>query len=173
MPHLLFTIGHSNRTLDEFVGLLRKNGIEKVVDIRTIPRSRHNPRFNKDDLRRSLKDRRIGYRHLKKLGGLRHSKKDSVNLGWRNLSFRGFADHMATNEFKEGLNELKKIASKKKTAIMCAEALPWQCHRSLVADALTVQKWRVFHIIGPGKAYEHKLTKFLRVRKGKIVYPGK
>ena len=132
----IFTIGHSTRTIDEFVGLLQMHGVKEVVDIRTMPMSRHNPQFNGDALKQSLKKNGIRYKHLKKLGGLRHSRKDSINLGWRNLSFRGYADYMSTAEFAEGLEALTKIASSRETAIMCAEAVPWRCHRSLVADAL-------------------------------------
>jgi len=168
----ILTVGHSNRTIDEFLSILKAHGIEKVVDVRTIPKSRHNPQFNKDDLKKSLKKARIGYRHLKKLGGLRHSRKDSINLGWRNASFRGFADYMSTPEFRDGLDSLKKIAAKKKTAIMCAEAVQWRCHRSLIADALVKQGWQVFHIQSRKTAKKHKLTPFLRARSGKLTYPS-
>src|SRR5665213_2242359 len=154
----IFTIGHSTHTIFEFIGLLKAHGIQTIVDVRTIPKSRHNPQFNQDDFRLSLKKVGIGYKHLKKLGGLRHSKKDSINLGWRNTSFRGYADYMATADFASGLERLKIIAEKKKVAIMCAEAVPWRCHRSLIADALTKQKWSVFHIQSQKTANKHKLT---------------
>ncbi len=168
---IIFTIGHSNRTIEEFVALLKAHGIEEVVDIRTIPRSAHNPQFSKEQLAESLEKSGIQYQHLEKLGGLRHATKDSVNLGWRNLSFRGFADYMSTPDFDEGLASLTRIAQTKRTAIMCAEAVPWRCHRSLVADALTLQKWTVRHIQSKKTAREHNPTPFLRIRAGKIMYP--
>src|SRR5450759_4210541 len=139
----IFTIGHSTRRIDEFVELLQMNGVKEVIDVRSIPMSRHNPQFNGDSLKQSLKQNSIRYKHLKKLGGLRHSKKDSMNLGWHNASFRGFADYMATPEFSEGLEALTKIASLRETAIMCAEAVPWRCNRSLIADALVKKGWLV------------------------------
>lgn len=169
--HKLYTIGHSDRTLGQFIGLLKAHAIKQVVDVRTIPRSRRNPQFNKMDLAKRLRSTGIGYRHMKGLGGLRHAKADSQNLGWNNLSFRGFADYMQTDEFAAALRKLKAIASKKKTAIMCAEAVPWRCHRSLIADALTKDLWKVFDIMSMKTARPHKLTPFLRVRKGKIIYP--
>lgn len=186
MPQL-FTIGHSTRAIDEFIELLRAHGVVQVVDIRTVPRSAHNPQFGKTRLARSLKRVGIKYVHLATLGGLRHTKKDSVNLGWRNASFRGYADYMATPEFRAGLVELMRIAKsqakeghakEKETAIMCAEAVPWRCHRSLVADALTKtgvftkQKWIVQHIQSRKTAKKHKLTPFLEIRKGELVYPA-
>jgi len=168
----VFTIGHSTHSIDEFVGLLQAYSIKEIVDVRSIPRSRHNPQFNEDDLRESLKQARIRYKHIKKLGGLRHTTKDSINLGWRNTSFRGFADYMASDEFKEGLQELIKIISVRKTAIMCAEAVPWRCHRSLIGDALTKKKWLVRDIMSRTSATKHRLTPFLKVRKGQLIYPA-
>ena len=168
----IFTIGHSTRTIDEFVELLRMNDVKEVVDVRSIPMSRHNPQFNGDTLNQSLRDNGIRYKHLKKLGGLRHSRKDSINLGWRNLSFRGYADYMSTPEFSEGLESLTKIACLRETAIMCAEAVPWRCHRSLVADALIKKGWLVRDIISGTSAAEHRLTPFLKVRKGQLIYPA-
>jgi len=167
----VFTIGHSTRTVEQFVGLLKAHAIKKLVDIRTIPRSAYNPQFNKERLTKSLEDAGIAYQHSEALGGLRHAKKDSINLGWRNASFRGYADYMATPEFQNGLADLMKTARKHKTAIMCAEAVPWRCHRSLVADALTKKKWIVRHISSKQTASKHKLTPFLRMRAGKIMYP--
>ncbi len=169
---LIFTIGHSTRTFAEFVELLRAHEVEEVVDVRSIPRSRHNPQFNEDTLGQSLPHEHIRYAHLEKLGGLRHTKKDSINLGWRNASFRGYADYMATPEFTEGLEELMKIARPQKTAIMCAEAVPWRCHRSLIADALSKQGWSVLDIMSPTSATKHRLTPFLKVRKGQLTYPA-
>ena len=168
----IFTIGHSTHPIDEFVGLLQAYGIEEIVDVRSIPKSRHNPQFNEDDLKESLREVGIRYRHVKKLGGLRHTAKDSVNLGWRNASFRGFADYMASKEFAEGLQALIKIASVRNTAIMCAEAVPWRCHRSLIADALIKKRWRVRDIMSRTSAPKHRLTRFLKVRKGQLVYPA-
>ncbi|MDE2001081.1 MAG: DUF488 domain-containing protein [Patescibacteria group bacterium] len=167
----IYTIGHSTRTAAQFIALLKAHGVAELVDIRTIPRSRHNPQFNELKIAASLRRAHIGYCHLKELGGLRHTTKVSVNLGWRNKSFRGFADYMQTGEFADGLAQLMKIARKKRTAIMCAEAVPWRCHRSLVADALTKKKWMVLHIQSAKTARRHTLTPFLRVRKGMLVYP--
>ncbi len=170
--HTIYTIGHSTRSIEQFLELLGAHGIEELVDVRTIPKSRHNPQFGQEELAASLKQAGIGYAHLGKLGGLRHSRKDSVNLGWQNLSFRGYADYMATPEFQEGLDELKAIAEKKRVAIMCAEALPWRCHRSLTSDALTTQGWQVLHIQSRKTASPHELTPFLKVQDGKLTYPA-
>ncbi len=168
---LIYTIGHSTRTIDDFVGLLKRYGVREVADVRTIPMSRRNPQFNQNALRRSLERAGLRYAHLKKLGGLRRAKKDSINLGWRNASFRGFADHMATAEFAAGLAELMKIARARKTAVMCAEAVPWRCHRSLIGDALSKKGWTVSDIMSPTSAVKHRMTPFLRVRRGMLVYP--
>lgn len=169
---VIFTIGHSTRTFAEFAELLQVNEIEELVDVRSIPRSLHNPQFNEDTLEASLKRVHIRYTRLKQLGGLRHTIKDSVNLGWRNASFRGYADYMATPEFEEGLEELIKIARLRKTAIMCAEAVPWRCHRSLIADALSKKGWLVRDIMSRTSATRHRLTPFLKVRKGQLIYPA-
>lgn len=167
----IFTIGHSTRSIEEFTELLGTFNIEEVVDVRSIPKSRHNPQFNEETLKQSLQLAQIDYRRLEKLGGLRHSKKDSINLGWHNTSFRGFADYMATMEFSEGLEVLMKIAGVRRTAIMCAEAVPWRCHRSLIADALIKKGWLVQDIMSRTNVTKHRLTSFLRVQKGKLVYP--
>ena len=167
---VIYTIGHSNRTLDAFLELLKCYQIEILVDIRTIPYSRHNPQFNAEELAHSLKKHKIEYVHLKKLGGLRHAKKDSLNTGWQNASFRGFADYMRTKEFEEGLAELLTLAKAGRLAIMCAEAVPWRCHRSLIADALTVKKWKAFHIQSKKTAKEHTLTPFLQRKGKKLIY---
>jgi len=168
----VLTVGHSSRTLEELIALLRAHGVERVADIRTIPRSRRNPQFNRETLAADLRAAGIGYVHLAKLGGLRHARKDSVNLGWRNASFRGFADYMQTPEFEAGLARLLKLAEKKRTAIMCAEAVPWRCHRSLVADPLTVRGVRVAHIMSRTTARKHKRTSFARVRGHTVTYPA-
>jgi uncharacterized protein (DUF488 family) len=169
---LIFTIGHSTRTIDEFVELLRIYGVAEVVDVRSIPMSGHNPQFNQDDLRQSLNAKRIRYTHLKELGGLRHSKKDSTNLGWRNTSFRGFADYMATPQFSDGLEALMAISARRVATIMCAEAVPWRCHRSLIADALLKKGWLVQDIMSRTSVTTHRLTPFAKVRKGQLVYPA-
>lgn len=168
----VFTVGHSTRSVDDLVELLDAFGVRQIVDVRSIPKSRHNPQFNKDELRLSLKVKGIGYKHIKELGGLRHSKKDSINVGWRNLSFRAYADYMATPEFAKGLRALTELASKRPTAVMCAEALPWRCHRSLIADALTKSGWLVRDIMSRTLSTRHRLTPFLRVRKGLLTYPN-
>ena len=168
----LYTIGHSNRTIEQFLELLHAFDIQEVVDVRTVPKSRHNPQFGQDMLISALHDAGIEYTHLSKLGGLRHPAKDSNNAGWRNASFRGYADYMATDEFQEGLRALEAIALAKKTAIMCAEAVPWRCHRSLIADALTTQGWRVLHIQSKKTARPHELTPFLKMQDGKLCYPA-
>jgi len=169
---VIFTIGHSTRPLDEFIALLRSHGVKRVIDIRTIPRSRHNPQFNGETLGPALRAARIGYVQLKKLGGLRHAKADSKNLGWHNASFRGFADYMQTPEFEEGLDRAIRLAEDKPSALMCAEAVPWRCHRSMVADALTVRDFPVEHILSASKPHAHKLTSFAKVRGTKITYPS-
>jgi uncharacterized protein (DUF488 family) len=168
----LFTIGHSTRPVRDFIALLDAYGVKQIVDVRSIPKSRHNPQFNGEDLKQSLKQEGIRYKHISKLGGLRHSRKGSLNLGWRNPSFRGFADYMSTAEFHAGLDELMHIASLRKTAVMCAEAVPWRCHRALIADALTKNGWTVRDIMTRTNAPKHRLTPFLKVRKGQLMYPA-
>jgi uncharacterized protein (DUF488 family) len=170
VPRILYTIGHSTRTTRELVELIRAHRVEQVVDVRAIPRSRHNPQFTRLALSRSLREAKIGYRHLKALGGLRRPRPDSINLGWRNASFRGYADYMQTGDFAAGLERLEQLAARRPTVIMCAEALPWRCHRSLIADALTVARWRVLHIQSRKTARPHKRTPFLRVCSGRLVY---
>src|ERR1019366_4386569 len=167
----IFTVGHSTRPIDEFMELLRAHGVEGIVDIRSIPRSRHNAQFNADVLEHSLQENHLSYRHIKELGGLRRPRKDSLNLGWRNTSFRGFADHMATPEFSGGLEKLIKVANSEITAIMCAEAVPWRCHRSIIADALAKKGWIVRDIMSRSVAARHLLTPFLKIRRGQLIYP--
>ncbi len=169
---LIMTIGHSTHPLDEFIALLKAHGVEQLVDVRTIPRSRHNPQFNHDTLATALRNVRIGYRNMKDLGGLRHAQKDSINTGWRNASFRGFADYMQTPEFDLALQKLIELAGKKQIAIMCAEAVPWRCHRSLIADALTVRGITVEHIMSATHRQPHKVTPFAQVEGDQIVYPA-
>jgi uncharacterized protein (DUF488 family) len=167
----VFTIGHSTHPIAEFIEILKANGIKRVIDIRTIPRSRHNPQFNEKPLAESLREGGIGYTHIKKLGGLRHPARDSVNLGWRNSGFRGFADYMQTPGFETALERAIKLAKTKPSALMCAEAVPWRCHRSLVADALSVRKILVMHISSATRAPTHKITPFALVRGSRITYP--
>jgi uncharacterized protein (DUF488 family) len=168
---LVCTIGHSNRPIDEFVALLREHGVALVLDIRTVPRSRHNPQFNRDELPASLEQAGIGYRHVAALGGLRHARPDSPNGGWRNASFKGYADYMQTPEFAHSVDEVAQLAGQTRCALMCAEAVPWRCHRSMVADALVVRGVPVEHIMGPNKRKSHTLTPFAKVEGTRITYP--
>ena len=167
----VFTIGHSTRPIGEFIEILKSHGVKRVIDIRTIPRSRHNPQFNREILGPSLRASGIGYTHLKKLGGLRRAKRDSINQGWRNASFRGFADYMQSAEFEAGLERAMKLATTKPCALMCAEAVPWRCHRSMVADALVARRVPVEHIISGARTQPHKITPFARIRGKRITYP--
>ena len=174
----IFTIGHSTRSIDDFISLIKEYTIGQVIDIRTIPKSRYNPQFNQADLRYSLKNRRIGYRHMKGLGGLRHAHKDSINTAWENASFRGFADYMQTDEFKNNIEKLIKYAGKqqkrgKSVAIMCAEAVPWRCHRSLIGDALLVRGIAVEDIMSHTAIRPHELTPWAKVIGKDVFYPGK
>jgi uncharacterized protein (DUF488 family) len=169
----IYTIGHSNRSLEDFLALLRAHSIERLVDIRSVPKSRHNPHFNREVLAASLPAAGIEYRHMPGLGGLRHPRKDSTNLAWRNDSFRGYADYMQTYDFDDALAHLiAPPAPSHRTAIMCAEAVPWRCHRSLVADSLTVRGFDVRHIMSPTSAEPHKLTPFAQVDGIRVTYPG-
>jgi uncharacterized protein (DUF488 family) len=167
----VWTIGHSTRPIGELTDLLHAHQVSLLVDVRTIPRSRHNPQFNGDSVAQSLLDAGLRYRHLPELGGLRKPKKDSINDGWRNANFRGYADYMQTHEFQRALEELLAYSTEEKTAIMCAEAVPWRCHRSLIADALVMRGWEVRHIMSPEKASLHILTSFAHVEKGRLTYP--
>lgn len=167
----IFTIGHSTRSIDDFIDLLKEHSIDLLVDIRTIPKSRHNPQFGQDELKMSLEEKGISYHYLKELGGLRPKTRDSVNDAWHNASFRNFADYMQTGEFQQGIETLLDLSTNRTTAIMCAEAVPWRCHRSLVSDALIARKIPVLEIINPGKAREHTLTSFAVVSGSRITYP--
>ena len=169
----VFTIGHSTRPLDDFVALLRLNQVRLVVDVRTIPRSRRNPQYNMDVLPASLGLDGTAYRHMPGLGGLRHGDKNStINAAWRNASFRGYADYMQTDEFERSLEELTDLAKTNPTAVMCAEAVPWRCHRSLIADAMLVRGFNVSHIIDSKEVQSHKLTPWARVEGTRITYPS-
>ena len=167
----ILTIGHSTRTLDEFVDLLKAYDVSLVVDVRTVPRSRHNPQFNKETLPNTLKPYAIKYIHMTEIGGLRRPKPDSVNLAWRNSSFRGYADYMQTKEFTENLLKITALARENCLALMCAEALPWRCHRSLISDALVVRHVKVGHIISATSCINHELNEMAHVEGTKITYP--
>ena len=169
---LVMTIGHSTHTLREFIGLLQAHEAACIVDVRTIPHSRHNPQFNKDTLPQSLKEFGLGYVHMPGLGGLRHAKGDSPNLGWRNASFRGFADYMQTPEFVQSLEELIRLAGPEHIVLMCAEAVPWRCHRSLIEDALLVRGIHCEDILGATHRTVHTLTPFAKVEGTTITYPA-
>lgn len=167
----ILTIGHSTRTLDEFISLLKAYGVTLLVDVRSVPRSRHNPQFNKETLPDTLKLNGIKYVHMPEIGGLRRPKPDSVNTAWRNKSFRGYADYMQTKEFTDNLLNLIALARENCMAIICAEALPWRCHRSLVADALVVRQIKVEHVLSAGSSVKHKLTDWAHVDGTRITYP--
>jgi uncharacterized protein (DUF488 family) len=168
----VLTIGHSTRTLAEFIRLLQAHAVSRVVDVRTVPRSEHNPQFNKASLPRALKKVGVGYVHMPGLGGLRHAKRDSLNVGWRNASFRGYADYMQTPGFAQSLEELIRLTNQDRIALMCAEAVPWRCHRSLIADALLVRGIRTEDIMSPTRRQVHTLTPFAKVRDTTITYPA-
>lgn len=167
----IFTIGHSTRPIDEFIHLLGQNGVTRLIDIRTVPRSRHNPQYEQTALEKSLPQAGIQYIYMKDLGGLRPKVQNSKNLGWHNQSFRNYADYMQTTEFTKAANELITLAKKAPVAIMCAEAVPWRCHRSLVGDALLVRGIKVQDIMGEDNLKEHTLTPFATVNGLEITYP--
>ncbi len=172
----MLTIGHSTLPIDIFLRALKDNDVALLVDVRTIPRSRHNPQFGMEELLASLRSAGIDYNWMQSLGGLRHARKDSINMGWRNASFRGYADYMQTEAFAEALKELMELDEKTTAAIMCSEAVPWRCHRSLIGDALLVHKHSVEDIfVSPaGKFHRkpHTLTPFVHVEGMKLWYPG-
>ncbi|QRK13321.1 DUF488 domain-containing protein [Archangium violaceum] len=168
----IYTVGHSTRSAEELVELLRAHGIQTLVDIRTVPRSRKNPQFNRDTLPRTLGAEDIRYVHLPRLGGLRRASKDSPNTGWRNASFRGYADYMRTDEFARGLEELRELTPDGPLALMCAEAVRWRCHRSLVADALYARGVEVRHITSRTRSEPHALTPFAVLHGRQVLYPG-
>lgn len=186
MSKILWTIGHSTRPIEEFLALLMAHGIQQLVDVRTVPRSLHNPQFNTDALAKSLAKAGISYQHSADLGGLRKPSKDSINAGWHNKSFRGYADYMQSKEFGKAIEELMADSRPPvvspahpghaetrplRVAIMCAEAVPWRCHRSLIADALVSRGFEVRHIMTETKADPHKLTSFATVENGLLRYP--
>jgi uncharacterized protein (DUF488 family) len=167
----VLSIGHSTRTLEEFISLLKVHGVQLIVDIRTVPGSRYAPQFNRETLKKSLKAAGIKYVHVPGLGGLRRALKNSENTGWRSPTFRGFADYMQTEEFQNGLGELILQAREEKVALMCAEAVPWRCHRSLIADALTVRGINVEHILSAMSLQTHKMTPWAKTRGTRVTYP--
>ena len=167
----MFTVGHSTLPIERFIALLQTYGVKRLVDIRTMPRSRHNPQFNDTSLAESLTARQIEYVHIQALGGLRRAHKDSPNTGWRNEGFRGYADYMQGEEFRDALETLIRMSRQERAAIMCAEAVPWRCHRSLVADALSVRGIPAVEILSESSYRMHKLTPFARVEGTRITYP--
>ena len=169
---LIYTIGHSTRSFEAFLALLQAHGIEVVADVRTVPKSRRHPQFGGDTLADALAQAGLMYAHLPKLGGLRRPRPDSPNGAWRNESFRGYADYMASDAFAQGLAELLELAATRRVAMMCAEAVPWRCHRSLIADALLVRGIIVEHIVGAGRAQPHRITPFAHVDGVYLTYPA-
>ena len=167
----IFTIGHSTRTLAEAIHLLKAYNVDLVVDVRTVPRSRHNPQFNKESLPDALKMEGIKYIHMPELGGFRRPSPDSPNIAWKNKSFRGYADYMLTREFADSLLKLIALSREKCVVVMCAEAMPWRCHRSLIADALTVRRVKVEHILNVNSHLKHELSPSAHVEGTKIIYP--
>lgn len=172
MASTLWTIGHSTRPIAELLELLRAHEIVLLVDVRTVPRSRHNPQFNTEALAKSLAEAGMRYQHSAQLGGLRKPKKVSVNTGWRNASFRGYADYMQTEEFRGALESLMADSRSQRTVIMCAEAVPWRCHRSLIADMLTIRGWTVQHIVNRNEVHVHSLTTFAVEQDSILIYPS-
>lgn len=167
---IIYSIGHSTHPIQEFLDMLNSFDIELLVDIRRLPGSRKFPQFNQDSLKESLENNGIKYLHLTSLAGRRPTHKDSHNNAWRNLSFRGYADYMETEDFKQGINELEALATEQKTVFMCSEAVWWRCHRSLVSDYLKVRGWQVWHIMSIAKAQEHPYTSAARILDGKLNY---
>jgi uncharacterized protein (DUF488 family) len=171
-PLVVFTIGHSTRTLADFIRLLKAHGVHRVIDVRTIPRSRHNPQFNRDQLSPALHRARMHYTHMPGLGGLRRARRDSSNTAWRNASFRGYADYMQTVEFDDNLSRCIALARRERVVLMCAEAVPWRCHRSLIADALIVRGIEAMEITSGIRARPHALTQWARVKGTRVTYPA-
>jgi uncharacterized protein (DUF488 family) len=169
---VVLTVGHSTRSAADFIALLTGHTARRLWDIRTVPRSRHNPQFNGDALATALEAVGIGYEHVPGLGGFRRARSDSVNMSWRNESFRGFADYMQSPEFAENLLRLVERAGRERVALMCAEAAPWRCHRSLIADALTVREVAAMEIVSPTRLQEHRLTPFAQVEGATVTYPA-
>ena len=171
-PLEILAVGHSTHSIEDFIALLAAHRVQQLVDVRTIPRSRHNPQFAAEQLSQSLQQAGIGYQHMRALGGLRRARRDSTNTAWRNASFRGYADYMQTAEFSEAIEHLIDIARQRRTAIMCAEAVPWRCHRSLIADALLARGVHVAEIASPTVERPHALTPWAHVEGTRVTYPG-
>jgi uncharacterized protein (DUF488 family) len=169
---VILTIGHSTHPIEKFLEMLEAHGVQQLVDVRTIPKSRRNPQFGQEQLPGALEQRGMRYTHMPGLGGLRHARKDSINTGWKNASFRGYADYMQTPAFGESLTKLIELTAAGSTAIMCAEAVPWRCHRSLIADALTARGIQVEHILSATSRKSHSYTPFARVEGESVTYPG-
>jgi uncharacterized protein (DUF488 family) len=169
---MIHTIGHSTRPIEEFLAILTAHRLTRLIDVRTIPKSRTNPQYGQDALAGRLEVAGIVYEHVKGLGGLRHARKDSPNTGWRNDSFRGYADYMQTAEFASALDVLIQASARERVVIMCAEAVPWRCHRSLIADSLSLHGYAVEHIMSATKSNRHILTRFAKVDGTTITYPG-
>jgi uncharacterized protein (DUF488 family) len=171
-PLVVMAIGHSTRPAADFIHLLRAHDVERLVDVRTIPRSRHNPQFNRSQLSAALHSARLHYTYMPGLGGLRHARRDSINTGWHNASFRGFADYMQTPEFRKNLDDLIERARRERIAVMCAEAVPWRCHRSLIADALLARGIEVREITSATRTRLHSLTPWGQVKGTQVTYPA-
>jgi uncharacterized protein (DUF488 family) len=171
LVNTVYTIGHSTRTIDDFIKLIKAYRIEMIVDVRTIAGSEYNPQYNEESLKNSLGKYNISYMRMKGLGGLRHTTKESINTAWKNLSFRGYADYMQKPEFTQDIDQLIKLVKEKYVAIMCAEAVPWRCHRSLIGDALVIRDMRVIDIINEKNNNPHKITPFAQVKGQTITYP--
>ena len=171
-PLVVLTIGHSTRTIESFIRLLKAHGVQRVIDVRTLPRSRHNPQFNRDQLSPALHRARIHYRHMPGLGGLRRAGRDSVNIGWRNASFRGYADYMQTPTFGENLDRCIELAKHQRVVLMCAESVPWRCHRSLIADALIARGIEASEITSGVRTRRHSLTPWAQVTGTQVTYPA-
>ena len=170
MPLTVFTIGHSTHSGEKFIALLHEQGVTLVADVRTVPRSRRHPQFSQEALSEALAASSIGYVHLRGLGGWRRTRPDSPHVGWQDEGFRGYADYMETAKFVEHLEKLMELAGKDRVAVMCAEAVPWRCHRSLLADALTVRGVKVIHLLGPGRVEAHAVTAWARVEDTRLLY---
>lgn len=171
-PPTLWTIGHSTRSSEEFLALLTVHGISRLVDVRRYPGSRRYPHFHSDALAKSITEAGLAYQHMPNLGGRRTARSDSPNDGWKNASFRGYADYMQTEAFHRAIEDLMAEATQSRTTIMCAEAVPWRCHRSLVADRLITRGWKVVHIMGPGQVQPHRLTAFAVQQGDRLFYPA-
>ena len=172
-PPTIWTVGHSNHPLEVFISMLRESSIETVADVRRFPGSRRHTQFQRENLEPALSKAGIQYRHFPDLGGRRSKRApDSPNRGWRIGAFNAYADHMLTEEFRVALAELEQLAARRKTAMMCAEAVPWRCHRRLIADALVARNWLVLDIYAAGRTKEHRMTEFARIQSGRVIYPA-